>query len=84
MISSAWTPHAERQFRKLPLAVQRHILKKLDYFLVAPDPLHFAESLVGREGHFRFRIGDYRVIFVYEDDRILILAVGHRREIYRA
>jgi mRNA-degrading endonuclease RelE of RelBE toxin-antitoxin system len=31
----------------------------------------------------RLRDGDYRVIFDEEETRLVILAVGHRREIYR-
>ena len=85
MISCAWTSHADRQFRKLPVGLQRQILKKLDFFLAAPDPVHFAEPLMGHRGHvFRFRVvGDYRVIFEVEGNRCLILEVGHRREVYR-
>jgi len=34
-------------------------------------------------GTYRFRIGDYRVIFDIEDDQIIVLRIGHRREVYR-
>jgi mRNA interferase RelE/StbE len=34
-------------------------------------------------GGYRFRIGDYRVIFDIEGDEIVVLRVGHRKEIYR-
>lgn len=34
-------------------------------------------------GSYRFRIGDYRVVFDLEGDQIVILRVGHRREIYK-
>jgi mRNA interferase RelE/StbE len=34
-------------------------------------------------GTYRFRIGDYRIIFDIEDEEIVILRVGHRKEIYR-
>jgi mRNA interferase RelE/StbE len=34
-------------------------------------------------GAYRFRIGDYRVVFDLEGDEIVILRVGHRRDIYR-
>ncbi|MBC8254135.1 MAG: type II toxin-antitoxin system RelE/ParE family toxin [Ardenticatenia bacterium] len=34
-------------------------------------------------GTYRFRVGDYRVIFDVEDDKVIILRVGHRRDIYR-
>ncbi|MDZ4853875.1 MAG: type II toxin-antitoxin system RelE/ParE family toxin [Nitrospirota bacterium] len=34
-------------------------------------------------GSYRFRIGDYRVVFDIEGDEIVVLRVGHRRDIYR-
>ncbi|MEX5248079.1 UNVERIFIED_CONTAM: type II toxin-antitoxin system RelE/ParE family toxin [Kocuria sp. CPCC 205295] len=42
-------------------------------------------KLQGGEGELRFRIGDYRVVYDVVDDElvVLILRVGHRREVYR-
>ncbi|MDZ7363783.1 MAG: type II toxin-antitoxin system RelE/ParE family toxin [candidate division KSB1 bacterium] len=34
-------------------------------------------------GSYRFRIGDYRVIFDVDGAALVILRAGHRREIYR-
>jgi mRNA interferase RelE/StbE len=34
-------------------------------------------------GTFRYRIGDFRVIFDIEGDEVVILRVGHRSIIYR-
>ncbi len=34
-------------------------------------------------GSYRFRVGDYRVIFDLEGEEIVVLRVGHRKEIYR-
>jgi mRNA interferase RelE/StbE len=48
------------------------------------DPLKYAEVLKHPElGSYRFRIGDYRVIFDLEEDEIVVLRIGHRREIYK-
>jgi len=48
------------------------------------NPLRYAERMTDeRLGSYRFRIGDYRVIFDLEGDDIVILRVGHRRDIYR-
>ena len=83
MIPYEWTIHAKRQLRKLPQHVQGQLVKKLDYFLSAPEPLHFAEPLVGREGQvYRFRITDYRVLFELTQGTVLITAVGRRDKIY--
>lgn len=79
-----FTLQALRQIKKLPKNIQKRIIKKLDFFCQR-NPLNFADFLTdSRLGDFRFRIGDWRVVFDREDgDSILILAVGHRREIYK-
>lgn len=53
---------------------------------LAEDP-HPAGSLrlSGGDGELRIRVGDYRVIYDVQEDElvVLVLRVGHRREIYR-
>lgn len=75
---------ALKQFKKLPREVQRRIVEKLEFFSRQDDPLDFAEPLIhSKLGHYRFRIGDYRVLVDLEDAGMKILLVGHRRDIYR-
>lgn len=78
---------AERQLRKLDPAVRRRILDWLaDRIEGCKNPRHFGEPLKGgRAGLWRYRIGDWRVICDIRDERVvvLVLAIGHRREIYR-
>lgn len=42
--------------------------------------------LKGQAGHFRLRVGHWRVILRFEHDRlvVLVLELGHRSEIYRS
>ena len=48
------------------------------------DPLKHAEKLTeSRMGEYRFRIGNYSVIFDVEGNEIVVLRVGHRKDIYR-
>jgi mRNA interferase RelE/StbE len=50
------------------------------------NPRRFGYSLVGdRKGLWRYRVGDYRIVAAIEDNRfvVLVVALGHRREIYR-
>lgn len=50
------------------------------------DPRQLGKGLVGnRSGEWRYRIGDYRLIADINDETIMILVleVGHRREVYR-
>lgn len=48
------------------------------------DPLKHAEKLTDSQlGSYRFRVGDYRKIFDLVESDIVVLRIGHRREIYR-
>ena len=76
----------------------RKQLKKLDKFIAGmiigwmkknlegcSDPRRHGKALTAnRSGEWRYRVGDYRIIAEIQDDKIiiLILTIGHRREIY--
>jgi mRNA interferase RelE/StbE len=76
-------PKAFKQLAKLPFKIQTRIFSKLDFFC-QKEPLYYADKLTDNEiGEFRFRIGNYRVVFDLEDKMIIILKIGHRSEIYR-
>jgi mRNA interferase RelE/StbE len=79
---------ADRELGKFDAQHRKRILKflqgrvsKLD------DPRSIGKALHGsRLGEFwKYRVGDYRLIAKIEDDRlpVLVLRIGHRREIYR-
>ena len=76
---------ADKRFSKLPKNIQIRIVQKLEFFLSQPEPLFYAEILTNpRIGTYRFRIGDYRIVFDLEDNQtIMIVDVDHRRDIYR-
>ncbi len=79
---------ADRELGKLGPQQAKRILKFL-YERVAKldDPRSIGQALRGsRLGEFwKYCVGDYRLISKIEDDRliVLVLRVGHRREIYR-
>ena len=66
--------------RKLYLRLRNTI----DALAVEPRP-HGCSKLIGGKDIYRVRIGDQRIVYQVIDDRLLILVVdiGHRREIYR-
>jgi mRNA interferase RelE/StbE len=75
---------AAKELRKLDFPIRVRILKKLKFYTSQESPLRFAESIADpRFGNWRFRIGDYRVLFDVENNRIVILKVGHRKDIYK-
>ena len=83
-----FTDAALRQLEKIDKTAQRRIDKFLTERLLAiANPRSIGEALHGeRLGEFwRYRVGDYRLIAKIEDVRlvVLILKVGHRREVYR-
>lgn len=77
------TSFARKKLKKLPVDIQRRIIIKIKFFCQT-NPLVYAEKLSDFElGDYRFRIGDYRVIFDVNGTVITIINLGHRREIYR-
>jgi len=77
-----YTERAIKDIRKLEPKVKKHIGNALLRY--EEDPQKYAVRLTeSKLGTYRFRIGDYRAIFDFEDDEIVILRVGHRRDIYK-
>ena len=79
---------AARELGKLDAPQAKRILKFLHQRVAKlDDPRSIGEALRGaRLGEFwKYRVGDYRLICKIEDDRliVLVLRVGHRKEIYR-
>ncbi|MBI2450854.1 MAG: type II toxin-antitoxin system RelE/ParE family toxin [Parcubacteria group bacterium] len=78
-----YTPKAAQQLEKLSRAIQKRIVIKMRFYARQENPIKFAKHLINRlEGNFRFRIGDYRVIFDIKGDIIYILKIAKRDEIY--
>jgi mRNA interferase RelE/StbE len=78
---------AVREVRKLGAEGESRVLRYLrERIAGSKDPRRFGHALSGdRKGLWRYRVGDYRIVAVIEDDRfvVLVVAVGHRREVYR-
>lgn len=80
-------PRAQQQLDKLDRTTARRISKFL-YERVGrlTDPRQIGEPLQGTlAGLWRYRVGDYRIICTFENDRlvVLVLRIGHRREVYK-
>jgi mRNA interferase RelE/StbE len=75
---------ADRQFRDLPSQIQQRLRSKIDSLATTPRP-HGSEKLSGDDHLYRIRVGDYRIVYAVQDNRLLVLVVkvGHRREVYR-
>jgi mRNA interferase RelE/StbE len=79
---------ADRELSKLDSQHRKRILKFLQERIAKlNDPRSLGKALHGsRLGEFwKYRVDDYRLICKLEDERLLVLVlrVGHRKEIYR-
>lgn len=80
------TKEAYKDLDTLDQIVAQKIIKKLKWFEKQANPLHYAvllrDSIIG---DIRFRIGDYRAIALVDKrhSEIIIVKIGHRREIYK-
>lgn len=82
-----WRERAVKQLRAIPQPAALTILRALAP--LGDDPRRTDADitrLAGHEDRYRLRVGDYRIIYEIVDGQlvILIVGVGHRREIYRA
>lgn len=78
-----YSPDFDGDFSKLPRNIQRQIEAKLNVMgLRLADYPHY--RLTG-SSDYRFRIGDYRIIYQFNVERneIFVLAVGNRNRIYK-
>ena len=79
-----FSPKAAKEFARLPKELQRRLAKKLQTYTDSPRPLAFAKAMAGdHTGSYRYRIGDYRVIFDYTVTQISIYRIGHRKDVYQ-
>ena len=81
-----YTKQAVKELEKLDKYTRKIILLWIDKNLEGTeDPrVHGKALTANRVGQWRYRVGDYRIIAKIEDDRlvILVITIGHRREIY--
>jgi len=77
-----YTRRAVKDIQKLEQNVKSRIGKALLRYVT--DPLKYSKRLTNPTlGTFRFRIGDHRVVFDLEGEKIVVLRVGHRSDIYK-
>ena len=74
---------SERAFKeisKLEKSIQKRIINALERIRFRPEA--YVTKLVGDPGY-RLRAGDYRIIVDIDKNKLLVLKVGHRRNIYK-
>jgi mRNA interferase RelE/StbE len=73
---------ASKEIKKLPKKDLQRIVDKIQALSLDPRPAG-CEKLSG-DDKFRIRQGNYRIIYLIEDDRLIVIVikVGHRRDVY--
>jgi mRNA interferase RelE/StbE len=79
-----FTASALREFRALDRPLQRRVAEKATALCEDAFPPG-SKKLKGQADHFWIRVGDYRVIYRIDGNRVVIVVVriGHRRGVYR-
>jgi len=77
-------PAALRQLENLPRDLQKRIASKIHALRDEPFPPG-CRKLFGEPDTWRVRVGDHRVIYQVHRGALLILVItiGHRRDVYR-
>ena len=76
-------PSARRELEKLSDSLIARLLRKIEGLAINPRPPG-CRKLRGYKDLWRVRVGEYRVIYIIDDDRkiVSITRIAHRREVY--
>jgi len=80
----AYLDSVEEDLKKLNKTTVRKILNRIETYL-AQDPKELGKPLKGEfQGYWRYRWGDYRVIYKISEREILILVlrISNRKDVY--
>lgn len=76
-----YTKRSVKDIEKLDIVAKKRLKKALEKFSV--NPFFYSQKLIDhRLGDRRFRVGNYQIIFDIKGKTIIVLRVGHRREVY--
>lgn len=76
---------ASKALRKLDKPDRKRVAAAIDALAADPRPPGARTIAVVQPGAYRIRVGDYRVLYEIEDDRLIVLVVkiGHRSSVYK-
>nr|MDO8133854.1 type II toxin-antitoxin system RelE/ParE family toxin [Candidatus Njordarchaeum guaymaensis] len=77
-----FTPRFERRFKSLDGQVQRRVFREIKILQENP---HAGKMLRGSWTKvYSLRVGDYRVLYLIAEDKVVLLSVGHRKRVYQS
>ncbi len=81
----SWTPTAQRNLAGLPEKVATAVVEFI-YGALADNPRRVGHELhLELAGHYSARRGEYRIIYLIDDETLMLTVVDaqHRRDVYR-
>ena len=85
--SVEYLPQVVKTLEKMDKFTKRIIVEWIEKNLVDTDNprIHGKPLSADRSGQWRYRVGDYRIIALIQDNKlvILVISIGHRREVYK-
>lgn len=71
---------ALKELDKLEPSISRRIVKKIEEMGENPSSCDIKKLKASND--YRLRLGDYRIIFIFDKNSIKILKIGHRKNVY--
>ena len=74
---------ARKELERLPAKLIERIFPKLEGLASEPRPTG-CKKLKGGQREWRIRVGDYRVVYTIDDEKLLVsvMRIRHRSEVY--
>ena len=84
MYTVIFDKNAEKMFRKMDRNIQKIITKAVRNKLSVNPDLYLIPLVGDLSGLYKFRVGDYRLLCLKEDNRLIItvVKVKHRKIVY--
>ena len=76
---------ARKELERLPAKLIERIFPRLEGLASEPRPAG-CKKLKGGQREWRIRVGDYRVVYTIDDEKLLVsvMRIRHRSEVYEA
>lgn len=79
-----FTKEAVKDIEKIDTSVKKQLYKKFLYFKDLDDVKVVAKKLHNHDiGEYRFRVGNFRIIFDLDKHTIIVLRIQHRKDVYK-
>lgn len=75
------TPGAKKTIKNLSKVTQIAVIQKLKKMQLVT--VTNAVKLSGYKNAFRVRVGNYRIVYKMMENKIYVVLVGHRKEVYK-